>query len=357
MTNITPFILAIYKVLLYLIFTKYSYYVIIVYMEIKELKIVGDKGEILKAAVPKLKSFQSRRGAEGIAFFVGKEYIIKYFERVGLKYSLFDNYCREIKSFGDAGFVYPKVYSWATSPICVEDDVFRFYILEEQISGKELYPHSLHNVQKQCKIFCSKREFEEAVESADLHKALYTKILEVYFREYIEQNKQLAEISRDEIVRFVESYFAINRDAKFVTPDMHPGNVIFDGSKLTMIDGTMCEQKNKWIGYNGEFKEKKYKLDSFFDIMALLSSNKHINYYLENFSRHTGGEEPDRAIVKLGEANKKYATEVVKKFVREIKAHVGEMELSELDLYYLFGQVDDALTEKGKKDVWKQLER
>lgn len=356
MTNITPFILAIYKDLSCLLFTNDSYYVIIVYMEIKELKIVGDKGEVLKAAVPKLKSFHSRSGAEGIAFFVGKEYIIKYFERVGLKYDLFNNYCAEIKSFGDAGFNYPKVYSWATSPICVEDNVFRFYILEEQISGKELYPHSLFNVEKQCTTFCSKKEFDAAIENAHKHKSLYEKIMEEYIRQYIAQNKQLAEISREEVLRFVQSYFAINRDAKYVIPDMHPGNVIFDGTKLTMIDGTMCEQKNKWLGFNGDFKEKKYKLDSFFDIMALLSSNKHVSFYLENYMRHVGID-PTKELLKLGETNKKYATEVVKKFVKETQKHVAPFPMTELDLYYLFGQVDTALTAKGQKDVWRELER
>ena len=356
MTNITPFVLAIYELLFNWLFTNNSYYVIIVYMELKHLKITGENGEILEAVAPKLKSFQSRSGAEGIAFFVGKEFIVKYFERVGLKYELFDNYCKEIKSFGDAGYSYPKVYSWATSPICVEDNVYRYYILEEQISGKELYPHSLFNVEKQCSVFCSKREFDAAIDDAHKHKALYEKIMEAYIKEYIEQNKQLVDISREEVLRFVESYFSINRNAKYVTPDMHPGNVIFDGSKLTMIDGTMCEQKNKWLGYNGDFKEKKYKLDSFFDIMALLSSNKHVSFYLENYMRHVGID-PSRELLKLGETNKKYATEVVKKFVKETKKYVEPFPMTELDLYYLYGQVDTALTQKGQKDIWKELER
>ena len=326
------------------------------YVEIKDIKIAGKKGELLEAYIPKLKSFQSRRGAEGVAFFVGNEYIVKYFERVGLKYSLFDNYCKEIQSFGDSGLAYPKVYSWATSPICVEDEVFRFYILEEQVAGKELYPHALYGVFGGCKTFCSKREFEQAIEMAEQHKQLYSKILEIYIKEYIEQNKALSNISNDEIFRFVQSYFTINRTAQFTTPDLHPGNVIFDGSKLTMIDGTMCEQKNKWTSYDGQFREKKYKLDSFFDLMALLSSNKHIGYYLENYQRETG-EQPSRCLLMLGEENKKHTTEVVKKFVKAIKEFIGEFPMTELDKYYLFGQVDDALTAKGQKDVWAQLEK
>ena len=206
MTNITPFILGVYKLLWVWVFTFYCYYVIIVYMETKSLKIVGERGEVLNAFIPKLKSFQSKRGAEGIAYFVGNEYIIKYFERVGLKYDLFNNYCQEIKSFGDDGYAYPKVYSWATSPIVVEDNVFRFYILEEQIAGNELYPHAIENIQKKCSVFCSKREFERAIQEENKNTALYEKILEVYFKAYIEQNKQLAEISKDEIVIDIFEY-------------------------------------------------------------------------------------------------------------------------------------------------------
>lgn len=356
MTNITPFILGFYEVLWFWVFTFDCYYVIIIYIEIKDLKIVGERGEVLSGFIPKLKSFQSKRGAEGVAYFAGKEYIVKYFERIGLKYSLFDNYCKEIKSFGDEGLAYPKVYSWATSPICADHKVFRFYILEEQIPGKELYPHSLYKIEDDCRVFCSKRDFDRAIEDADKHKELYAKILDTFFRIYIEQNKELADISNDEVLNFVKSYFVLNRRAQFTVPDMHPGNVIFDGSKLTMIDGTMCEQRKEWIGYDGQFKEHKYKLDSFFDIMALLSSNKYIDYYLENFQRHTG-DLPSRELVKVGEENKKYMTQVAKKFVKAAKEVVGEFPLNETEVCYLYGQVNSALTKRGQREILKELER
>ena len=326
-------------------------------METKTLQTFGRDGKLLETIVPNLRSYTSRSGAEGVAYFVGKEFVVKYFERVGLEFSTFDNYCNEIQSFADGGLACPKIYSWATSPICAEDNVYRFYILQEQVPGEELLPNSIRDIEPRCLTFCSKREFVEATENIAKNKVLYAKLLDEFASVVFERNKQLASLSKEEIERFMHSYFEINRNSVFSSPDLHPGNVLFDGKTMTIIDEVMaCRQPNKWLDYQGNFKEHQFKVQSFYDLLYLFSSNRYVQVYIDRFEQETG-QRVDRSVLRKAEETQKVFGQFMQSWVGSgMKLMIPE-KLTDLDIDLLYGQIGDLMDEKSAKRVLTELQR
>ncbi len=325
-------------------------------MDTKEVKIVGEKQDVLEAIIPEIKKFDNKRGCEGVAFFVGKEFVVKYFERINLKYSLFNSYCEEISSYAQMGFSYPKIYSWAVTPICAKDNVFRYYILQEQIKGDILYPYSLSDIKPRCETFCSKQEFERAVEDVANHGALYMRILEEMASLYLDQNGRLKQVFSEEVSKFIWSYFEMNKKATYSDPDLHPGNVLFDGTKLTMIDGSMCEKNGlKWLNHLNEFNPQRHYVFSFYDILDLFSCNRHIYTYIQNYKKATGDNRKSKA-EKLVEENEKVLGSVLELWVKEARNFSNGLKLSSFDIDYLYGAVHGMISSKSDKRILKALE-
>lgn len=326
-------------------------------METKNLQTIGGNGKLLEKIVPNLKSYTSRSGAEGVAFFVGKEFVVKYFERVGLEFQTFDDYCNEIQMFGNEGIACPKVYSWAISPICEEDKVYRFYILQEQIAGEELLPNSISDIESRCLSFCSRREFLDAIDNIAQNKNLYARLVEEYSRVVLERNEQLLTLSKDEIERFFHTYLTINKNSVFSSPDLHPGNILFDGNHMTMIDEVMAYRgRNKWLDYNGNFKEHQFKVQSFYDLLYLFTTNRYMQVYAGRYKQETG-QNIDASILKMIEENKKVFGQFMQGWVSTGMDMFIPKQLTQFDIDYLFGQVQDLMDESSAKKVLTQLEK
>jgi len=326
-------------------------------METKDLKVLYGDDSLIRPMVANRRSFPSKRGAEGVAYFVGQEFVMKYFERINMPYHTFDNYAFELKKFADGGLSVPKIYSWAMSPINVEDGVYRYYILQERVAGEDLLPYSLNDVESRCMKFCSRKEFDGAIENIAENKALYNKMLNEFVSLMLERNKELASLSKEEIARFINTYFEINRKSVFSSPDLHPGNVLFDGNHMVLIDETMTfSSPNKWLDYEGKFKERHFKVETFYDLLYLFTCNRHIQSYLGCYEQETG-EKVDRKILTDAKENKKVFGQFMKLWVSEGMKMFIPSEMTSLDIEMLYRQVDDLVDEKSARDILQQLQK
>ncbi len=325
-------------------------------MEENDIIIQGSGAKILENLIPTIKTYPSKSGNEGTAYFVGKEFVVKYFERIGLEYSLFSAYSEELKSYNDNGLAYPKIYSWARIPICAKDGVFRYYILQEQVQGETLYSYSFKDIQPKCETFCSREEFNNALSDIEAHKHLYLRILEEMIISYIDKNQRLQGVSNTETFKFIESYFKRNKTAKFNNPDLHPENVIFDGEHLTHIDGSLCKRNtDMWIDYEGNFNEKRMLEASFYDIIDLFACNAYIRTYLNQYKQKVTTTKT--YIEKMIEENERIMGSTMFYWVSACKELSSGVKFNEYDIAHLVGGLEKFVDHSSLQTLEKIIEK
>ena len=90
-----------------------------------------DAKEYLKSKIATLDECSFLSGTEGNVYFVDDSFVVKtYFEPFD-DMRIFNEYCKEIKSFGDKGYAVPRIHAWATIP-CLGGERFIAYILEDR---------------------------------------------------------------------------------------------------------------------------------------------------------------------------------------------------------------------------------
>ena len=230
-----------------------------------------DAKEYLKSKIATLDECSFLSGTEGNVYFVDDSFVVKtYFEPFD-DMRIFNEYCKEIRSFGDKGYAVPRIHAWAAIP-CLGGERFIAYILEDRVKGKALFDLDVHRLYESCKKFCSKSEFEHAVARKKNNPELLGLIMREHIAEFLSINKALNSLSDAELEKFISSEYNIGVASRFSSLDVQAGNVMFDGKKLTIVD-------NAYLGYDkGLDTPEQVKTTLIRDMFLLFYYNENINW-------------------------------------------------------------------------------
>ena len=225
---------------------------------------------MLLSVVFDLDKYPKKSGQEGTAYFVGDDFVVK--ELLGdqesfFNFKNFEKYCKELQSFHANGLAVPDIYAWMMLPKTMfQNSKFdRYYILQERVKGRGMFDKSISSTYDDCKDFCSRSEFNEALLSQK--GELYKKIVLTFLENSLKMNEQLAELPESVVENFILSDYQMMKNEEYGAVDMHSGNVLFDGEKITVIDNGFME--NFFANYN-DMKVRQIVMK---DMLRLLSGN------------------------------------------------------------------------------------
>lgn len=249
---------------------------------------------LLESIIKDLDKFPYKKGGEGTAYFVSRDFVVKKYDIDVDRYvnGLFDGYCREMQRFNENGIRVPKIYSWLKVPR--EDKTqsgiiypnkagidysqkFDYYILEEFISDRQLFYNSLGSCYNLFKNICPKDEFNYALKAPESNLELYHEIVKGYVNDFALMNEYLTEIPIEQIDEFLYNSYVMFLDGKYSMPDMFSANVMINNRNMTLID-------NK-IKVLGEFDEMTRK-DANSALFSGIINMFHFNNFVTNNSSY-----------------------------------------------------------------------
>ena len=205
------------------------------------------RSDFLLALLPHIKKYSSISGGEGTAYFVGDKLIVKEFDKAKDKVlldSIFEAYAEETKKFAEMGYAVPQVYAWAKvdakKSLFSKETEKRFYILEEQIQGRELFLSKLSSVYEQIRCDITKREYDRAIQEPMKYPAIYKQIIKEYINDFITVNAYIESLSDSQMESFIDSMYQMFKQAKYSIPDIHKKNVFMTDDGLKIIDNYMA---------------------------------------------------------------------------------------------------------------------
>ena len=144
-----------------------------------------ERQHLLMSAIPMLPDFQTKAGNEGQIFYVSKDVIVKrYFSKIDkpeVLTSLFNKYCEECEEFWQKGYRIPRIYAW-TMISKPDHSGFDYYLLEEQVPGRELFFSNIMKMYEQeFKDHLTKEDYTIAVQFPEENPKLYEKISDFHF--------------------------------------------------------------------------------------------------------------------------------------------------------------------------------
>ena len=227
---------------------------------------------VLSELIPNLDNFEFLSGKEGRAYFIDDDYVVKKLKIGAEKLENFDQYCKEIKDFGDSGLAVPKIYTWAT--IENENNMYDAYIFQQRIKGHRLFESDISNIYENCKHICSREEFLNAVKNQEANRDLFGLIIKEYMEGFLRSNKQILSLSDESIAHFIRSDFEMAVNARYGYTDMHSENVILSDNAITIIDNYFdkCDK-----GLNVD----DLKLSVLKDMMLMFCYNEMSKKYLD----------------------------------------------------------------------------
>lgn len=203
----------------------------------KKITTYEDYDEILFDSISKLDKCSYLCGGEGRVYFLDDDFVIKKIELDDVPDEDmvfgFNAFCEEIQSFGETGLCVPKVYTWH---IIQDGEKVDCYILQERVHGRRLFESDIENIYSRCADFCTREEFLSAIKNKEENRELFGKIVYRFIEGFIETNRMLLDVDDEEIRNFIKTDFRLVYKSIYGKPDVHGENIIFDGSKLTLID-------------------------------------------------------------------------------------------------------------------------
>jgi len=199
-----------------------------------------ERQHLLMQAIPMLQDLPSKAGNEGRIFYVSKDVIVKkYFSKIDRPEVLsgaFDKYCRECEEFWAKGYDIPRIYAW--SMISRPDHSgFDYYLLEEQVPGRELFFSSIMKFwEQEYKDYMERGDFESLLENPSQNSKFLEKALKEFIHDYIDINERLLSMSDSEIENFLQGIYGMFKDCTIAIPDVHARNVLIHQGKLNLID-------------------------------------------------------------------------------------------------------------------------
>ena len=208
------------------------------------------KDKFMENIISKLSKLKAIAGTEGIAYFVDDKYILKEYTQNAKNEAFltlcFNEYCEEIFDFAKAGYSVPQIYDWLT--VEPKKSIFRtkpakFYVLEEQVKGRNLFYSKLKKSYGLFQDLCSLSDFEKVIKNPEQNVGLYMEILRVYINDYIYINSYIEAMPEAELDRFMISIAKMFETGKYSVPDVHSGNVFISNDQLKIIDNCMLQKE------------------------------------------------------------------------------------------------------------------
>lgn len=263
---------------------------------------------LLLSVLFELDKYPKKSGQEGTAYFIDDNFVVKEIlgeDSGALGYDGFEVYCQELAHFHKKGYAVPEIYSWAMLPKSFfEKSRFnRFYVLEERIPGRRLFLETISHSYELCEDICSKEEYEAAILSKEGN--LYKEMVQRYLNDYIERNEQIESMSSKNLENFILSDYNMTKNHTNGMVDLHAGNVLFDGKKMTIIDNGFMEN------FLGRAKDSVVRQGVMRDMLRLMSGNSNGLYYGEYLSNKIEG------VSELYLKHKKLAFVNAEKFIKK----------------------------------------
>ncbi len=263
---------------------------------------------LLLSIMFELDKFPKKSGQEGTAYFIDENFVVK--EMLGedsgvFGYDGFEVYCKELVYFHKKGYAVPEIYSWAMLPkrFFEKSKFNRFYILEERIAGRSLFFNKISDAYQLCEDICSKEEYEDSLLSKEGN--LYKEMVQRYLNDYIERNEQIESMSNDNLENFILSDYKMTKKHKNGMVDLHSGNVIFDGKKMTIIDNGFMQNSLSSV------KDSIIKQGVMRDMLRLMCGNANGLSCGEHLSNRIDG------VSELYEKHRKLAFVNAEKFIKK----------------------------------------
>ena len=300
--------------------------------------------EYLKRIIPNLDQFSFLCGTEGKVYFVDDEFVVKtYFEPVE-SLEMFENYFKEVQSFGDKGYSVPKIFSWTFVP-CENGEGFCAYMLQERVKGKNLFDLDLENFYESCTGICTKEEFDHAVVDRRNNPELLGLLIREYITSCLKTNKALLNLSEDELEKFISTDYNIGVESRYSMPDVQAGNVLFDGQSLRVID-------NGYLGYDkGLDSDSSVRANLMRDMFLLFYNNESINW-LPRFKCLYSDE-----IKKLKAQNVEMSFHAMRRFVRKVNQMYRPVLTNMYDYKACESIAEEVFNERLAKEICNEVQR
>ena len=233
--------------------------------------------KLLVDLLPNLEHYSYLSGSEGRVFFVSDEFVVKeYYFHNDIDNETFEAYCEEIKNFAEQGLSVPKIYAW-TKFKQEYNYTERFYILEERVKGKHLF-NEIADLYPRLKDRMTPEEFHKGIYDSQNNKELYSKILIEYLNSINDSLFEVANMSDENIEKFVTSLYELYTTCNYSYPDLYEENLLFDGKKFTLIDQHM---RTSLVSPENEEDAKTNIIIDLFIIFERLYSAIHITRCLD----------------------------------------------------------------------------
>lgn len=263
-------------------------------MENKRIFGTTEYDKILLNATQDLECLKRRAGGEGVAYFLGDEYVIKEFVNTGNAEMLsvaFDAYAMEMKKFKELGFNVPEIYSWVRLPgVDKRGKVMdRFFILEEKIPGRELYFGFIEDFFGMVEDWCSKKEFFNAVDYPNENMELFKKIATEYVSDYIRINELIESVPESVLEKLIMDAYNMYVLGTVSEPDLFPSNILVDGENFVIIDNKISDRSDIAEVYHPDVSEGFEELE--------IAQNYIVANFLNLFLYNEYIREPEKGIL------------------------------------------------------------
>ena len=311
-------------------------------MDKNSIIMPSEYDKLLLSFISKLDSFNYAQGSEGRVYFVDDKFIVKKFFMDRENLEMLELFCKEIKGFADAGYNVPNIYSWTGIPR--QNGRFDCYILEERVQGEKLFDISFDSIYSFCKDLCSTQEFHDALFTMN-NPELYGVIVREYIKKFISINNNLLNVSESEVEAFLTSEYEMGLRCMYSALDVQPENVMFDGSKLTIIDNAFLEEE-KFLD-----PEEVVKINLMRDMFLIFLYNQEIR----GLSTRNCSISPE--ILKLKQENMEACFLAMRRFVRKANQIYSPKIDNEYDYMACESVANYVLDKKLAEEICTEVQR
>ena len=200
---------------------------------------------ILLQALPMLENLPKAKGVQGTAYFLNENFVIKSYsgEEASRLRPVLDSFCNEINLLKKQGIHLPQIYSWVERPMMIGGHMFEYgshiYILQQRMPGESLFLPNKDVLFEMCNSFANASECEIAYGGSGekKHAQILVNIAEIMFDNFIEANKQIADLPKAMLENLYEQLQYHFLSGKFSVPDVNNGNILFSNNgDFSIID-------------------------------------------------------------------------------------------------------------------------
>lgn len=298
-------------------------------------------------SIPNLGKYESRFGSEGTVFFVDDDIIIKkYFPETPSRVitnELFEKYCKECENYYRKGYGIPEIYSWAAVPRTKTSGI-DYYLLEQRVSGRELFLSNIEEVYQKSSGWLNKRDFFYILQNPESSHVIYKKILFDFISDFREMNEKIESMPEDKMENFVWGVYGMLKDYYHAIPDVHAGNILYHENEMKLID--LFLETDESLVQSLKLIPAESLL--FARMIALFDSNADIKKYLSS----------DSYLLEINELiafNEVICFEAMKKFIKVAKRFCDCIPPNEKWWNRLILRIERILAKENAEKIIKEI--